>query len=76
MGDLVRFPIIPRRNTRSHRDHVFVVPTTGKRKWCATCGKTELLHPRFAETWCSACGEVFGPGDYGYSACDEHKAVR
>lgn len=27
---------------------------------------------RFAETFCSQCGGVFGPGDSGYSHCDSH----
>lgn len=28
--------------------------------------------PRFAETSCSQCGNAFGAGDAGYSACKEH----
>jgi hypothetical protein len=31
--------------------------------------------PRFPETFCSACGGAFGPGDSGFSHCDEHKAM-
>jgi hypothetical protein len=27
---------------------------------------------KFAETYCSQCGEAFGPGDEGFSSCSEH----
>lgn len=29
--------------------------------------------PRFAETSCSQCGREFGPGNYGFSNCKNHK---
>lgn len=29
--------------------------------------------PRFLETFCSHCGEAFGPGNSGYSHCDQHE---
>lgn len=32
--------------------------------------------PKFEQTFCSSCGEAFGPGDSGYSHCDQHKEVR
>ncbi len=32
--------------------------------------------PKFAETWCSNCGRKFGPGDHGYSHCDQHGSPR
>lgn len=36
--------------------------------------------PKFSETFCSQCGGKFGPGDKGYSHCEDHlprdKAVR
>lgn len=28
--------------------------------------------PKFDKTWCSNCGREFGPGDHGYSHCDQH----
>jgi hypothetical protein len=28
--------------------------------------------PKFNETFCSQCGEAFGPGDSGYSHCQDH----
>lgn len=28
--------------------------------------------PRFAQTYCSHCGGAFGPGDHGYSHCEDH----
>ena len=31
-----------------------------------------LKTPRFAVTYCSSCGEEFGPGDSGYSQCSQH----
>lgn len=30
----------------------------------------------FAETFCSQCGGAFGPGDSGYSHCDQHRRPR
>lgn len=29
--------------------------------------------PRFAHTYCSQCGAEFGPGDSGYSHCEDHQ---
>lgn len=29
--------------------------------------------PKFEKTYCSQCGAEFGPGDYGYSHCEDHK---
>lgn len=28
--------------------------------------------PKFEQTSCSHCGSVFGPGDHGYSHCEDH----
>jgi hypothetical protein len=28
--------------------------------------------PKFDKTYCSQCGGEFGPGDSGYSHCDQH----
>ena len=28
--------------------------------------------PKFEETFCSQCGKSFGPGDSGYSHCEDH----
>lgn len=28
--------------------------------------------PKFKETFCSQCGGAFGPGDEGFSHCDQH----
>ena len=30
------------------------------------------MSPRFANVSCSQCGEDFGPGDNGFSHCDDH----
>lgn len=51
----------------------FVEPKHGPLKFCANCAKTIHAHPSFANTWCSQCGNGFGPGNHGYSACDEHR---
>ena len=32
--------------------------------------------PRFPETFCSQCGEGFGPGDGGVSHCANHKHLK
>jgi hypothetical protein len=31
-----------------------------------------IAKPRFANTSCSQCGGEFGPGDHGYSHCENH----
>ncbi len=30
---------------------------------------------KFQETFCSQCGQEFGPGDSGYSSCESHSSV-
>ena len=32
--------------------------------------------PKFSQTSCSHCGAVFGPGDHGFSHCEDHRVVR
>lgn len=32
--------------------------------------------PRFSHTYCSQCGDEFGPGDEGYSHCADHASSR
>lgn len=32
----------------------------------------EVKIPRFEKTGCSHCGREFGPGDHGFSHCDQH----
>lgn len=32
--------------------------------------------PKFVQTSCSQCGQSFGPGDSGFSHCDQHRAPR
>ena len=29
--------------------------------------------PKFSQVSCSQCGRTFGPGDHGYSHCDNHR---
>jgi hypothetical protein len=29
--------------------------------------------PKFSKTFCSQCGQEFGPGDHGFSHCSEHQ---
>ena len=33
----------------------------------------EIESPRFNNTYCSQCGDEFGPGEHGYSHCDDHR---
>ena len=33
----------------------------------------ETKSPRFDNTYCSQCGSEFGPGDHGYSHCNDHR---
>lgn len=30
---------------------------------------------KFAQTWCSQCGREFGPGNHGFSHCENHAAI-
>ena len=32
--------------------------------------------PRYPKTFCSQCGGEFGPGDAGYSHCEDHSTRR
>ena len=32
-----------------------------------------LKAPKFANVFCSQCGQEFGPGDHGFSHCENHK---
>ena len=32
--------------------------------------------PRFAMTYCSQCGNEQGPGDEGFSSCDDHRKTK
>jgi hypothetical protein len=31
--------------------------------------------PKFEQTFCSQCGGIFGPGDSGFSHCDQHAGL-
>lgn len=31
---------------------------------------------KFSETFCSQCGAAFGPGNYGFSHCDQHETAQ
>ncbi len=35
-----------------------------------------IAKPKFKETFCSHCGEGFGPGDSGFSSCEQHPGWR
>lgn len=39
------------------------------------CGAQARI-ARFPVTYCSSCGEAFGPGDHGFSHCKHHKDKR
>lgn len=32
-----------------------------------------IAHYKFPKTYCSQCGQEFGPGDSGYSHCQDHR---
>ena len=40
--------------------------------WCGFCRTRLPKIPRFPATSCSQCGTDFGPGDHGYSHCENH----
>ena len=33
----------------------------------------DRIMSKFNDTYCSQCGQSFGPGNHGYSHCDNHK---
>ena len=33
----------------------------------------KVVAQRFDKTYCSQCGKEFGPGDHGFSHCENHK---
>lgn len=35
-----------------------------------------MVSARFPVTYCSSCGEAFGPGEHGFSHCKNHKGKR
>lgn len=42
---------------------------------CSKCGREQQYShwaPRFEKTYCSQCGGTFGPGEQGYSHCEDH----
>ncbi len=36
---------------------------------------TDIEEPKFAVTHCSQCGLAFGPGNSGYSHCEDHFGI-
>lgn len=40
--------------------------------WVRPDGVKTSVAPRFDKTYCSQCGGEFGPGDQGYSHCEDH----
>lgn len=42
---------------------------------CATAIR-DRLKPKFSEVGCSQCGQIFGPGNSGYSHCSDHSHIR
>jgi DNA-directed RNA polymerase subunit RPC12/RpoP len=70
---------------RDRCDHKFTPPITGYEHeggHCTHCGINELAAERtkvrykFSNVFCSQCGNDFGPGNHGFSACKEHAGIR
>lgn len=38
--------------------------------------RREREPPRFQNTFCSQCGAEFGPGNHGFSHCENHQHLR
>lgn len=36
------------------------------------CPECDRQRPTFGRTYCSQCGNAFGPGDSGFSHCEDH----
>jgi len=34
------------------------------------------MPPKYDKTFCSQCGREFGPGDHGFSHCEDHDVTR
>ena len=41
-------------------------------RWQETVDRSGM---KFAQTHCSQCGEGFGPGNHGFSHCEDHKGI-
>lgn len=58
-------------------DGPFHLSETGHRRVCRgyklRALAAELGIGRFPQTWCSQCGQEFGPGDEGFSHCEDHR---
>ena len=78
-----RLPVCPLCDRKLKQDERFYLKLY---KHCEDCEiritpailrkKKAVPTPRFPETFCSQCGEGFGPGDSGYSHCHQHRGKR
>ena len=60
------------RNLSSYRQ----LDSEPEREQLADLLRIMVQSPKFSQTSCSHCGEVFGPGDHGFSHCEDHRGVR
>jgi hypothetical protein len=44
-------------------------------RWATSLEQAQNRRPKFSETSCSSCGRNFGPGDHGFSHCEDHRSA-
>ena len=52
-----------------HSGHIVRSTVQG---WIKDTCQSLSASPKFANVYCSQCGQAFGPGDHGYSHCVDH----
>jgi hypothetical protein len=57
------------------RDYIKAVDLAMERDASRYTPQWDVPRARFAVTYCSQCGGSFGPGDAGFSHCEDHKAA-
>jgi hypothetical protein len=38
--------------------------------------EADVVEAKFEQTYCSQCGQAFGPGDHGFSHCSNHSHLK
>lgn len=60
-----------------YSDDIKVTKATLRDAVCAAAAQmAEENGVKFMKTFCSHCGGEFGPGNHGFSRCEDHKTLR
>ena len=66
----------PRSDVWKARAHVdILLDIAGRQIKAAKAALGMETAPRFEVTYCSQCGGTFGPGDHGFSHCENHSEI-